>query len=59
MKQIKTTGWVLGIIIGASIGVFLPTGLNIIVGLCIAIAVAKTFIRMSIIEVEEDEEHFI
>ena len=54
--SINITGWIIGITIGGSIGLMLPTGIGALAGLVIAIAVAKTFIRMSIIEVEEEEE---
>lgn len=57
--QINIAGWIIGIAIGGSVGLILPAGIGVIAGLAIAIVVAKAFIRMSIIEIEEDEENFI
>ena len=59
MDSCKTTGWVIGIIIGASIGVLLPIGLNIIAGLLIAWLVMKLWVKVSTVEIEEDDEYFI
>lgn len=52
------TAILMGIIAGASIGLILPVGLNVVVGLAVAIWVAKWWQKVSVIEVE-DEEYFI
>lgn len=58
MTTLKIGAGIIGTAVGAGIGVLLPTGIGIVVGLAIAIAVAKLFVRMSVIEIE-DEEYFI
>ena len=52
------TAVVMGIVAGFSIGLILPVGLNVIVGLAVAISVAKWWASVSVIEIE-DEEYFI
>ena len=58
MDKVKITAWIMGIITGASIGLILPTGLNVIVGVAIAISLARWWQKVSVIEVE-DEEYYI
>ena len=49
------TAILMGIIAGASIGLILPVGLNVIVGLAVAVWVAKWWASVSVIEIEDDE----
>lgn len=58
MDKLKITSWIMGIVTGASIGLILPTGLNVIVGVAIAISLARWWQKVSVVEVE-DEEYYI
>lgn len=51
----KIAAWFIGIVIGVGFGVLLPSGIGVIVGIAIAIFIAKLFLKMSVIEVEYEE----